>query len=293
MAIQQARGFSRTELLVVGFCVTLFVSILLPSLTTARDASRYTICIANLRTLGAAALLYARDYEDKIPAWGWEFDEIGAAQGDPSADWITKTTDSLNKAFEYGYIWEYVQTRSPFLCPAFKNEMNPKPRISTGLHSQYVWGWPGGQGTQNPPGPMWSYSLNGQAGYCEGNDGHATNFEACRANPELVLPSPTSVMMLYEQDYMDYAAFDNSISLFNSVFTGPGEDMLGRYHKVSGTITQISGSTFDCRRGSGNICYFDGHVGEMTFQEYIIQRSTSAGTLELIGGYMGFTWPGF
>jgi len=290
MAIQQARGFSRTELLVVGFCVTLFVSILLPSLTTARSASRYTICVANLRTLGAAALLYARDYQDKIPAWGWEFDEIGTAQGDPSADWITKTTDSLNKAFDYGYIWEYVQTRSPFVCPAFKNEMNPKPRIisQTPPHGPYVWGWPGGQGTQNPPGPMWSYSLNGQAGRC-------MNDPQWRANPELVLPSPTSVMMLYEQDYIDFASFDNSISLFSATFntSSNGEDSIGRYHKVSGTITQVSGTTFDCRRGSGNICYFDGHVGEMTFQEYIIQRSTSAGTLELCGGYEGFYWPGF
>ncbi len=273
MAIRQVRGFSRMELLVVGFCVTLFVSILLPSLTNARDAGKRAVCLANLKTLGAAALLYARDYEDKIPCWGIEFEEDGHIDG---GTWTNPTTASLAHAFEWGYLWEYVQSRSAFVCPTLKNEMNPKPRCGI-YHSTEVWGWPGTGGTNNPPGPMWSYSLNGQAAF-------SLNDPQWRANPELVLPSPTSVMMLFEQDYMDYSAFDNSISLFSSTFnTTNGEDFIGRYHKV----LRIPFT------GSGNIVFFDGHVGEMTMQEYITQRSTSAGTLELCGGYMGFTWPGF
>jgi len=284
MAVQQARGFSRMELLVVGFCVTLFVSLLLPSLTTARSASRYTICIANLRTLGAAALLYARDYEDKIPGWGIEFEEMGQIDG---GTWTDPTTASLAHAFEWGYIWEYVQSRSAFVCPTLKNEMNPKPRCGI-YHSTEVWGWPGTGGTNNPPGPMWSYSLNGQAAY-------SMNDPQWRVNPELVLPSPTSVMMLYEQDYMDYASFDNSISLFNPTYSfhDNSEDSIGRYHKVSGEIKYMQGGIMDCRRGSGNICYFDGHVGEMSLEEYIEQRSTAQGTLELCGGNVNFIWPGF
>lgn len=129
MAFQQARGFSRMEVLVVDFCVMLFFSILLPSLTTARDAGKRAVCLANLKTLGTAALLYARDYEDKIPAWGIEFDEIGATQGDPAADWLTKTTDSLAKDFENGYLWEYVQNNAPYTCPSLTNKMTPKRKI--------------------------------------------------------------------------------------------------------------------------------------------------------------------
>jgi prepilin-type processing-associated H-X9-DG protein len=280
------RGFSRTELVVVCLCVTLVGVILLPSLSTARDAGKRAVCLANLKTLGAAALLYARDHNDKIPAVGIEFDEIGTEQGDPKADWITKTTDSLSKAFEYGYVWEYVQTYSAFLCPVFKNEINPKPRIGY-MHGPYVWGWPDGEGTQNPPGPIWSYSLNGQAAY-------SMNDSQWRANPELVLPSPISVMMLFEQDYNDMYAFDNSISLFSSTYgMSNGEDSIGRYHKVSGTIENIGGTILDTRRGSGNIFFFDGHIGELSMYDYIMQRSTVTGTLELCGGYVGFTWPGF
>jgi prepilin-type processing-associated H-X9-DG protein len=244
------------------------------------------VCLANLKTLGAAALLYARDYEDKIPCWGIEFDEIGAEQGDPAADWLTKTTDSLSKAFEYGYIWEYVQIRSAFTCPSLTNKMNGKIRVGV-IHSHYVWGWPDGQGTQNPPGPMWSYEVNGQPGRC-------MNDPQWRANPELVLPNPAGVMMLFEQDYRDYAAFDNSVTLCNPTYDTRtnAEDSLGRYHKVSG-IGQLGVSTFNNRKGSGNIVFFDGHVDDMSIEEFIIKRSTAQGTIELCGGYEGFTWPGF
>lgn len=286
MAIQQARGFSRTELLVVGFCVTLFVSILLPSLTTARDAGKRTVCLANLKTLGAAALLYARDYEDKIPCWGIEFEEIGQIDG---GTWSNPTTASLAHAFEWGYLWEYVQTRSAFTCPILTNKMNPKSYYGgTPCHSTIVWGWPDEEGTSNPPGPMWNYVLNAQAAY-------SMNDSQWRVNPELVLPSPKTVMMLFEQDYRDYAAFDNSVTLCNPTYNTRSneEDSLGRYHKVSGVIGQLGGTSFNNRSGSGNIVFFDGHVGDMTIEEFIMQRSTAQGTLELCGGYIGFTWPRF
>jgi prepilin-type processing-associated H-X9-DG protein len=110
-----------------------------------------------------------------------------------------------------------------------------------------------------------------------------------RVNPELVLPSPTSVMMLFEQDYLDYYAFDNSISLAQATIA-PSDDSLGAYHMVSGTFMF---GTIPKRMGTGNLVYFDGHVGSMTSEEFIIQRSYTQGTLKLIGGYMGFTWPGF
>jgi len=274
---------------VVGGCLVLLTLVILPALSSGRDAGKRAVCLANLKTLGAAALLYARDYEDKIPAWGIEFDEIGTAQGDPKADWLSKTTDSLTKAFEYGYIWEYVQNRSAFTCPSLTNKMNPKPKIASGIppHSSYVWGWPGGLGTQNPPGPMWSYSHNAQAAL-------SMNDPLWRANPELVLPNPSGVMMLYEEDYEDFTAFDNSITLFESTYhAAAGVDSLGRYHMVSGVLDNIQGSTMDTRKGNGNLVYFDGHVGDMSFEEFMQQRSTATGTLELIGGYIDFIWPGF
>ncbi len=279
------RGLTRTEVVVVGGCLALLTLVILPALTNARDAGKRAVCLANLKTLGAAALLYARDYEDKIPCWGIEFDEC-AIHG--TGSWNYPDPEQLAHAFEWGYLWEYVQTRSPFTCPSLTNKMNPKKRVGISLHSAEVWGWPGTDQAGNLPGPMWSYEVNGQAAY-------SMNDPLWRVNPELVLPNPAGVMMLFEQDYQDYAAFDNSVSLCNPTYDtrNNAEDSVGRYHKVSGVIGQPGGTSFNNTKGNGNIVFFDGHVEEMSIEDFIIQRSTAQGTLELYGGYIGFIWPGF
>jgi len=198
---------------------------------------------------------------------------------------VTKTTLSLSKSFEYGYIWEYVQNKKPYVCPALNNKMNPKPRIALGLHSAYIWGWPDGAGTVNPPGPMWSYCVNAEPGLSGAQDSQ------WRVNPELVMPSPKTVFMLYEGDFNDYASYDNTVVLFNPIYdtSSNAEDSLGRYHLVLGEMAQPESSTFNNKKGSGNLVYFDGHVGTMTLEEFIIQRNTPAETLELCGGFQGFS----
>ncbi len=284
MENRRIQAFSRVEMVVVGVCAAMVLFVTLPSLTGAREAGKRAICLANLKTLGAGTLCYAQDYEDKIPGWGIEFDEIKVEQGDPKADWITKTTDSLAKSFEYGYIWEYIQSKKPFTCPSLNNTMNPKSRIASNPHSGYVWGWPGGAGTVNPPGPMWSYCVNATAGM-------SLNDIQWRANPELVLPGASTVFMLYEADFNDYAAYDNSVCLFAATHQEySGCDSLGSYHMTSGTFDDNGVKRM---KGSGNLVCFDGHIGSMTSDEYRQQRSTSEGTLELCGGYINFTWPGF
>jgi prepilin-type N-terminal cleavage/methylation domain-containing protein len=287
------RGFTLVELLVVIAIIAILVSILMPALSKIRDAARMTVCKTNLKALGFGTLQYARDHDDRIPLWGIEFDEIGP-QGDPAADWVNPTPDSLQRAFEYGYIWEYANSAKMYTCPTLSEKMNPKPRCDNVNHSMEVWGWPGTGGSNNPPGPMWSYSVNGQAAV-------STNAPQTRPNPDLVLPSPYDVFMLYEQGEFDFAAWDNSVSLFMGTYdtTSNAADSIGRYHMVSGEISNLGGTTFDNRRGSGCLAYFDGHVGSMTFEEYLVRTSTVTGTKQLIGGYYitypgnPFIWPGF
>lgn len=289
MQTKRTKGFTLVELLVVIAIIAILVSILMPALTRMRDSARMVVCKTNLKALGFGTIQYAKDHEEKIPCWGIEFDEIMQAQGDPAADWITKTSGnigSLTKGFEYGYIWDYVKAAKSYACPTLNNKMNPKPRISSGNppHSPYVWGWPDGEGTVNPPGPMWSYSVNGEPGRTGAHDSD------WRANPDLVKPSPYDVFMLYEQDQTDFAAWDNSVSLFNPTYStaSNAEDSIGRYHMVSGELRQTAGSTFDSRKGYGNLVYFDGHVGDMSLEEYISRCSTRNGTLQLKGGCEGF-----
>jgi len=57
-------GFTLIELLVVVGIISLLVSILMPSLTNARELARRTVCLSNLRSLGAAMHLYQQDNSD-------------------------------------------------------------------------------------------------------------------------------------------------------------------------------------------------------------------------------------
>jgi prepilin-type processing-associated H-X9-DG protein len=43
------------------------MAILLPALSKAREQSRRTACLANLRTLGQAMIMYANEHRDRLP----------------------------------------------------------------------------------------------------------------------------------------------------------------------------------------------------------------------------------
>jgi prepilin-type N-terminal cleavage/methylation domain-containing protein/prepilin-type processing-associated H-X9-DG protein len=62
-------GFTLVELLVVMALVTLLAAILLPVLGAARERARQSACLSNLRQIGQAQLLYAQDWDDRLPDW--------------------------------------------------------------------------------------------------------------------------------------------------------------------------------------------------------------------------------
>jgi len=61
------RGFTLVELLVVIGIIALLIGVLLPALSRARDRANKTKCLANLRTLGQAMLMYANAHKDRLP----------------------------------------------------------------------------------------------------------------------------------------------------------------------------------------------------------------------------------
>ena len=119
-----------------------------------------------------------------------------------------------------------------------------------------LWGFP----------PQWTYQVNGQPGYCMGaKPGLITNILR-------IHPSVYSVFMLMEQDINDNAAWDNGVTLCGPTYTA-GSDSLGQFH-----------------HGGGNLSFYDGHVEWMDRKSYLSQVLTVQGTVNLWGGYIGYSY---
>jgi len=61
------RGFTLIELLVVIGILGVLAGLIFPVFFAAREKGRATRCIANLRQLGMALLMYGQDYDDFFP----------------------------------------------------------------------------------------------------------------------------------------------------------------------------------------------------------------------------------
>jgi prepilin-type N-terminal cleavage/methylation domain-containing protein/prepilin-type processing-associated H-X9-DG protein len=60
-------AFTLIELLVVIAIIAILAAILFPVFSGAREKARTITCASNLKNLGAAVLMYAQDYDERLP----------------------------------------------------------------------------------------------------------------------------------------------------------------------------------------------------------------------------------
>jgi prepilin-type N-terminal cleavage/methylation domain-containing protein len=133
--MNQKRRFAFTliELLVVVAIIALLISILLPSLSRARELSKRTVCLANIRGLGQGMHIYAQD-GDVFPMYAGLSSQGRVIMFDPAKRNITTignipSTNGDANASPTGDLWMLLRglNSSPkqFICPSTNDQPDP------------------------------------------------------------------------------------------------------------------------------------------------------------------------
>lgn len=108
------RGFTLVELLVVIGIIALLISILMPSLSRARQSAITLQCLSNVRTIGQALLMYSNDNKGFYP-YGWTF-ITNAGDGDQRY-WPATLASYMNGASANPWDSNSNGRMSYFKCP--------------------------------------------------------------------------------------------------------------------------------------------------------------------------------
>jgi prepilin-type processing-associated H-X9-DG protein/prepilin-type N-terminal cleavage/methylation domain-containing protein len=123
--VSGAPAFTLVELLVVIGIIALLVGILLPTLGRARESASAVKCMANMRQIGQAIVIYVGESKGVLPI-GLAIDgqpmDLGTYRGE-SLDWTTLLTKVMKRGVGAGYDSQqavgqtHAGVREVFFCP--------------------------------------------------------------------------------------------------------------------------------------------------------------------------------
>ena len=114
-------GFTLVELLVVVAVISVLMGVLLPSLSSSRDAARTVQCASNQRQMFAAWQMYAGDANGRVmPLAYWSAQDIGAG---PAIYWwgaqgTASTSVDHSRGFLSAYLDASLRPESVYECPS-------------------------------------------------------------------------------------------------------------------------------------------------------------------------------
>ncbi|MCK4342758.1 MAG: prepilin-type N-terminal cleavage/methylation domain-containing protein [Phycisphaerae bacterium] len=279
-SVRARGGFTLIELLVVVAIIALLISILLPSLSRAKEQAKIVDCLANERSTIQSTTLYLMDSNDNFP-FQYKVEE-GGARGVCSWSYGGKTTHDYWREHDPTFYHE-VGNR-PLNVYLLGNEPEPDVRDPSGniikrtevpvlrcksdKHSfQRDWGDPDAEGdaisTYDDIGTSYHFNL---AAYLRGGKGPG-NMDVVKSG---LSTSQMETWLWYRNGWsiMVRDAIRDALLKHSSTYATFWEDPMDR---GLGEMSQYMGNHRKFSRHS--ICFLDGHATN-TFVDTRVQCST-------------------
>jgi prepilin-type N-terminal cleavage/methylation domain-containing protein len=292
----EARAFTLIELLVVVSIIALLISILLPSLSSARKQAKAVVCQTNVRSLSTAMFTYYTEWGVFAPSLSNFADSpnsaIRALQWSGGVDWLgvgdqagafvlgdpTKPQTGNPRGFaaapRFGVLWKYVRDEKAYRCSEDKvGPPQPGTLLGGGGNGKFSFTVFSNMGLADPEKiPPDDIVISGGS-----RSGPKTQKQTKRA---------LSTIPLFVEEHPDGINGSNPSGHSEGNFNFNTDYVVARHPPFGVRLAVMNAKTVSIKQGSTEIGFADGHVNSVPvnfgFSDASV-KPTSAGGQGLVG----------